>query len=243
MAKKKQRNGRLFVIITVISTIIIVPLTYAILSAYGEKSGIEFSPDDFSMRRFNYCNFPIVNWTRRGIKYTDVENGTALMLIDDDWIRETGRTPKRWHLVSENGGNFSTTRKISADCDARFLTNYFDLSNNEGEIYVSKWTDDNPDSAKIFWPLIAEMARDDLYLPIPELIEFVLDYPDPDKDDEFPVKLRKRVADAWYQAGLTDQLNGSHEKATARFDMAIATGEGHERAEQAKLDSESASSP
>lgn len=239
MAKKKQRNGQLFTVILIVSIVVALPITYWILAAYGEKSGVEFSPDDFSMRSFDYCNLPYVNWTHRGIKYQKMSNAMADTLLADDWIRATGRTPKRWHLVSESGGAFSS--KTSAACDARFLTNYFDQISSEGENQVSKWTDENPESAKIFWPIIADMARDDLYLPIPQLMEFVLKYKEPDVADMFQPELEDLVAEAWYQAGITDQLNGNHKRAIKRFDAAVESCGEHYLASKAKKESESAS--
>jgi hypothetical protein len=241
MAKKKQKNGRLLFIISAISTVTVLLVGYMILVAYGEKSGVEFSPDDFSMRKFNYCRLPLINWTKRGIEYTDVENATAESLIQDDWIRETGRKPKRWHLVSESGGFFRDSGKLPAECDARFLTSYFDLSNEDGETLVIKWTDENPKSAKMVWPLIADMARGNLYLLIPDIFEFVLDRPEADKDENFASEFRVRVSESWYQAGLTDQLKGEHDRAIERFNTALAVNEDHPSAEQARLKSEAAS--
>lgn len=245
MAKKKQSNRRIYTIITLITLIIVLPILYLIFVAYGEKSGVEFSPDDFSFRSFDYCKFPLVNYTRRGIKYsvfTDASSANAEILIKDDWIRDNGRIPKRWHLISETGGwHFFSSGRISTDCDARFLTDYFHLTNDDGKTLIMKWTDDNPKSAKIYWPLIAEMARHDLYLPIPGLMEFVLGYPEPDKQDGFEAALLKRVSEAWYEAGITDQLENSHQRAIERFDIAMTIGDGHPKAQQAKETSESAS--
>jgi hypothetical protein len=234
MAKKKKQSGRTFVIVTVVVSLVVLPILFMLLSAWGEKSGVEFSPDDFSMRSFDYCRLPLIGWTRRGIKYKDVDNATAKMLIDDDWIRATGRNQKRWHLVSESIPALISQNKIPAACDARFLTEYFDLSNKDGIVLVTHWTDENPDSAKLFWPMVAEMARDSLYLPMPELMQFVLNYPTPDKDESFETKLTLRVGDIWYQAAITDQLKGQHERAISRFDMAIAKNPDHADAAEAK---------
>lgn len=237
MGRKKKQNGRLFVILLVIATIILVPATLQILSIYGEKSGVEFSPDDFTFRRFDYCKLPVINWTRRGIKYSKLDNGTAEMLVVDDWIRPTGRTPQRWHLVSESGSSISTSAS-SKECDARFLTRYFDMTDSDGVNRVVNWTDENPESAKFFWPLIAEMSRDSLYLQIPEVIEFVLAFPEPDSDDSFEFELGNEASEAWYKAGLTDQLNGRHDRAIQHFSKAIAKGvSGHKLANEARKES------
>lgn len=240
MAKKKQ-NGRLFVIITVVATVVLVPVSYMILSAMGERAGVEFSPDDFTMRSFNYCRLPLVGWTKRGIEYRNFPNDSAETLIADDWVRASGRTPKRWHLVSESGSTTASSgRKTSVECDARFLTKYFDFVSSEGENYIMKWTDDHPKAGKVFWPLIAELARDDLYLPVPDIMEFALEYPKMDDPDQFNAELKQLVADAWFEAAKSDQLNNRHQSATRRFDVAIRIGGGHLRAQQAKVKSQAA---
>ncbi len=234
MATKKKQKGRLYVILLLIASIIIIPSTFQIMSIYGEKSGVEFSPDDFTFRRFDYCKLPWVNWTRRGIKYTIIDNGTASMLTSDDWIRPNGRTPQRWHLVSEKNGSWSTD-SFSKDCDARFLTSYFDKTNSVGVNRVVDWTDQNPVSAKVFWPLIADLARENAYLQIPEVMEFALNFPKPDGSDSFEFELGNRVSEAWYQSGLTSQLKERHERAIRHFDNAVANGvSGHTLASEAR---------
>ena len=246
MAQKKQSNRRFYGILTLITLIIVLPLLYLLLAAFGERSGVEFSPDDFSFRSFKYNKLPLINYTRRGIEYSPIQSATSAnadTLVKDDLIRATGRVPKRWHLTSETGGKFWSDG-IPTACDARFLTDYFYLTNDDGKVSIMQWTDDNPKSAKIYWPLIAEMARHDLYLPIPGLMEFVLEYPEPDKPenfDGFEAALLKRVGEAWYEAGITDQLKNSHERAIERFEIALTSGDGHPEAQQAKETSESAS--
>ena len=101
MGEKKKPKGRMFVIVTTLVTVVVCLLSYLFLIAVGEKAGVEFSPDDFSFRKFNYCKLPLLNWTHRGIEYKPHSNSTAETLMDDDWIRPTGRNPKRWHLVAE----------------------------------------------------------------------------------------------------------------------------------------------
>lgn len=235
MGKKKKQKGRWFVIIVVLTTVIVVPLTYLFLVAWGEKSGTEFSPDDFSFRQFDYCRLPFFGWTHRGIKHTVSENDFASTLIDDDWIRPSGRSPKRWHLVNEHSSSFISVSQHSIDCDAHFLTDYFDMVDKEGLNRVANWNDTQPKSAKVLWPLIAEMARGNLYLQVPKVMEFALEYSQPDKSKSFKLELTNQISEAWYQAGLTDQANDRHKQAIERFDQAIALGEnGHRLAETAK---------
>jgi len=236
MAKKKKKSGLAFVITLVVS-IVVVSLSFLFLKAWGEKSGTEFSPDDFAFRRFDYCRLPILNWTYRGIKYTDIKNTVGDTLLADDWIRKTGRDPKRWHLVREKASGFGSSLH-SLDCDAHFLTDYFDMYEDEGDNRIALWNDAQPKSAKIFWPLLAEMARGSLYLQIPEVMEFALEYPDADKSDLFEQELKEQISEAWYQGGLTDKTNGRHKRAIERFEKAMALGKnGHQAAATAKSES------
>ena len=219
MANTKNQKGSVFVIMAVGSTVIGLPILFLIMSAMGEKTGIEFSPDDFSMRRFNYCRLPLINWTRRGIEYEDVSCPTGQTLIADDWVRVTGRIPKRWHLVSESSG-YSPSR-LPEECDARFLTQYFEFTDSDGANFLMKWTNENPTSAKALWPEIAELARDKLYVPIPVLLEFAIDHPKADQDKKFVDRFNRQLSKAWLEAAKTDQLGGKHEQAISRFEKAI----------------------
>ena len=247
MAEKKKPKGRLFVILTAIFTTVGCVLAYFFLAAMGEKAGVEFSPDDFTFRKFNYCKLPLLNWTRRGIEYKNFSNSTAGTLVSDDWIRPTGRTPKRWHLVNEGQNYYEgydhDSEGYSVACDARFLTKYFNMSDVDGVNRVTDWTDKQPKSAKVFWPLIADMARGNIYLQIPEVMEFALEYPNPDQSDRFDSELRQHISDAWYQAGLLSQIKTQHKLAITRFDKAIkVAGEaGHPDALAAKKESLAAS--
>ena len=72
-------------------------------------------------------------------------------------------------------------------------------------------------------------------------MDFVLNHPGPDEDKDFESELNIRVGEHWYQAGLTNQLNGQHERAIERFEMAMATDVGNTLAAEAKLKSEAAS--
>lgn len=235
MASKKKQKGSVFVIVTVALAAIGLTISFLILSAMGEKTGIEFSPDDFSMRRFNYCRIPLINWTRRGIDYENVDCPTGQNLIADDWIRVTGRIPKRWHLVSESVG-YSTSR-LPEECDARFLTKYFEFTNSDGENHIMKWTDANPKSAKVLWPEVAELARDALYLPIPALFEFAIDHSKADNDDKFIDELNLQLSKAWMAAAKTDQLTGRHKRAVSRFEKALEIVGDDAEIESAKLES------
>ena len=74
-------------------------------------------------------------------------------------------------------------------------------------------------------------------------MEFALDYPEPDKSDTFEAEVKSRISEAWYQAGLLDQIKEQHLRAVERFEKAIELGgdKGHQKALFAKNESMAAS--
>jgi len=138
-------------------------LLFLVGLAAGSVSGTEFSPDNFSMRSFRYTRLPLVGWTIRGRRFDDID--LSVDLIQDGFI--TPQPIKQWHLVSE--GSFSSNNQ---NCDARFLIQLLNLkTSSDLSSYWIEWNEKYPDHAKTFWPLVAELARDELYLVLPELVE------------------------------------------------------------------------
>ena len=110
---------------------------------------------------------------------------TALNLIP-----AKGTTNQRWDLVSES---FQTSDVLSADFDARFLTQYLDYS-------ADQWNSNNVEKAEILWPEIALLVRERLYLQLPSLFHFAINSPDDLSNEEFELLLNKQLGEAWYQA-------------------------------------------
>ena len=143
-----------------------IPIGMLMLFAYGTVRGSEFSPDDFTRREFAYQQIPWLNWTVSGIEYTDITQELEQTLTTDRLIRR--RTPskgqkKTWHLY------YDSAVPDSHACDARFLTTYLDFDDWDSKTATStpfwlKWNEKFPQSAKIFWPTVADLARNEMYL-------------------------------------------------------------------------------
>ena len=166
-------NKSKYILIGILIGIPSVLVLGAIWFSWGMRSGVEFSPDDFTRRSFSYNKDPLFGFVFVGREYVTRTTDLETELISDGWIKPLIRTKKQWHLVSDSRSN---SELVSSDCDARFLTNYLDRTNSDFENIWTVWNRDHPKLAKVFWPVVAEMARDEMYLLLPDLMQFADNY-------------------------------------------------------------------
>jgi len=143
-----------------LTALMIVVLPLLIAEFFGcSVSGSEFSPDDFSARSFFYRRSPFSGTvrTKRTNEDLDLYCGT---ITGDGHINVIKSTPKRWDLFQEN---VQYSNKLSSEFDARFLTHFLNYNSDQ-------WTIANPEKAAILWPEVAKMAREGLYLYLPEIM-------------------------------------------------------------------------
>ena len=192
--------------------------------AYGcSYSGQEFSPDDFSIRYFKYRYEPITETVLSGRTFTK-DSGDWPNLVTDKLVKPIYKKEKTWHLIHDNGNYFGGA---SVDSDARFLINFLSLRNENGENTWTAWNSENPKLAKVLWPFIAEMARDEMYLVVGDVFSFVLDA-DVSKPKTFQADLQREVAKAYLKLGRFDFENNDLKSAKVRISKSIkydSTGE------------------
>ena len=201
---------------SVVFAMVLAVLIY--LSLGCNYSGTEFSPDDFTVRRFSYTYEPITDRVISGRTFEkNYYVGIMPTLVSDKYIKPVFKKEKTWHLIEDNGHYF---RGYSSDSDARLLVNFLKLYDENGENKWTVWNSDHPKLAKILWPLIAEMARDDLYLTVSDVLTFALDseYSNPKK---FKTELRKEVAKAYLKLGKINFENNELESAEYRVNKSI----------------------
>ena len=152
-------------------------------------SGVEFSPDSFTQRRFRYYRSPFTG-TIRGKRILQTVESDCDSLIVLNLVPTAGTTKGRWDLVSES---LQTSDVLSADFDARFLTKYLDYKTDQ-------WNRTNVEKAEMLWPEIALLVRERLYLQLPPLFHFAINSPDELSNEAFEERLNKRLGEAWFQA-------------------------------------------
>jgi hypothetical protein len=201
------------ILISVFAGVFCLLITLFFLYASGETNGLEFSPDDFTRRRFSYNRTPYLNWVLKGESFDDRTTTLEDSLTLDGFIPTRISTTKIWHLVSDSG---SSADFPSDQCDARFLTRYLDLSNNEGEYIWTLWNEDHPKCAKVFWPHVANLARNEMYLKVPDIMRFAMQLK---KDNvvSFTKELEEILAAAYLELGTLDLDTVNWERAASRL--------------------------
>jgi len=180
--------------------LVVLPLLIA--EFYGcTVSGNEFSPDDFTARRFSYRRSPLSGTLRSKRSNNTVELGCD-SIVADGYITVVNSNPKQWDLYSED---MLLGNQLSQDFDARFLTRFLDYN-------AEQWTISYPEKAALLWPEVATMAREGLYLYLPEImLDAIPDYyadPGDRTIEEFKSDMKTKFADAYRLAAKVANANG-----------------------------------
>jgi hypothetical protein len=213
MSDRKKKSWTMRALVGLTIALITGSIGFLVLLTLGIVSGEEFSPDDFSRRRFEYIRLPILNWVVRGIEYTDLSSNFEKSLGPDGWISTSPATT--WHLYRE------FRNPESADCDARFLVELLTIKSDsdEYEYFWDEWNNQHPDLAKPFWPFVARLARDEMYLAMPEFMQLAMDVekgPSIPDASSFENRLRQQLADSYLKFAQLDQAKGRSERALHR---------------------------
>ncbi len=202
------------ILVAALISIPIVIFGALIWFSWGYRSGTEFSPDSFTRRTFTYNQDPVFGVVLVKKEYDDVTTPIELELIQDKWIQPVFRKDQRWHLIQDG-----QLDQQPSEADARFLTDMLDLRTDDYEFFWTVWNNDYPKLAKVFWPVVAEMARDDMYLVIPDVMEFARSNKNQDLAD-FQQRLDAIKARSYRQLGKLDFDLGRFERAKERLEKA-----------------------
>ena len=217
MTESSLRSSN-FIRVALLVLALSTPVIILIWFGTGFTMGEEFSPDDFSRRSFLYNRLPILNWTVIGKTYDDTTPALEQTLVLDGLITERKIQPKTWHLFRDSGTEFNQYK--SHDCDARFLVGYLDLNGSDGTSFWTSWNESCPQSAKIFWPIVAEMARDELYLGLPPLMRFAMETK-VDQPVLFGSQIANLAAKSYLDLGSLDFEQANLERAEHRLARSI----------------------
>ena len=225
----KPNKKRLFLFLTSGVLALAVPVACLVLLGMGQVRGVEFSPDDFSRRSFSYNQMPFTGWVVMKKVYSDETTDIEKSLTGSRLIRSVILKKKRWHLVSEFG-----SRVISHQCDARFLTGYLDKYDDDGNNYWDTWNTEYPKCAKVFWPEVAELARDEMYLKVADVMRVAMSV---SKDDPKPLRreLKTVLSDIYLELGALDIELGQPKRAALRLKKSVQHDPNSKAADKLKL--------
>jgi tetratricopeptide (TPR) repeat protein len=202
-----------------IISVITIPLVLLVLFVMGMTNGEEFSPDDFSRRSFYYNRVPLLKWTVIGKQYSDTTSDLEQTLLADGLIPPTANKTKVWHLSSDTAGTFDGY--LTYECDARFLTEYLDLLDSNASPYWIAWNSKYPDTAKVFWPLVADLARHEMYLAVPDIMRYAMSVESDEEPEKFEDRLNELVANAYLDLGEIDLTADRLSRASDRLTRSI----------------------
>lgn len=200
-AAKRSRLFR-WLLITALTSAALLTVTGmlgGVILTAGVTHGVEFQPDVFHRRTYYYYRLPLFGFQLTPIYRDDRTGKLETKLSTDKLIPAPARPPKNdeWDLVFEQSGANSRIQG-----DAGILATYLDMY-ADGELVWLKWTNDHPKLAAVFWPAVAEVARHELYIWIPDLMNLP-------KGVDTPVELQTKI-DAFmldnYQSFAQEQID------------------------------------
>jgi hypothetical protein len=181
---------------------------------FGHIGGEEFCPAKFARRSFYYLEIPLV-----GLQVTSITRDDRTSDLERD-LTQNGLVPTvrpgepDWDLVYTVHSGVTTLRG-----DAAILCGYLDAKDNQGEQYWKIWTEKHPELAKVLWPLVAQTARRQLYLFVPELFELAAQATDPAQLDG---DLRAVLSRNYVRFAENQQQLGHPQRAVELLDQALA---------------------
>lgn len=177
-------------------------LSLAVLIAtvlFGQHAGEEFCPDTFARRSFFYLQIPLLGLQVTPIFRDDTTKALENYLIAGQFVTRNVTGKPRWDLVTALSAG---ARVVSGD--AHILCSYLDMADENNRLIWQRWSDEHPEAAKVLWPRVAQLARRQLYLLLPELFELA----DSDADPQtLGTKLDRSLARQYQQlAEIHDRL-------------------------------------
>ena len=219
-SQPRRRRSWLFYLFGV-PTVIILILAF-LINAYGFVTGVEFSPESFQRRAFQYYEMPGVQWQIASVKHKDMPVATITYLRQNGFLPATTGEP-RWDLVSSRRGSNNPGHQGDAEILMEFLTTR-DESNQYTWITWTKRA--KLPQSKFFWSAVAKVCRQDLYIMLPDMFAIALER----GDQPLTQDLNKFLVQRYTELGLIKQKIGDHQRAAELFDFALAIDANYELA-------------
>lgn len=213
---KVRRKSRWFNrIVAIVVTLMILGVVTLIVLVQGSVSGEEFSPVAFQRRKFEFYELPLVGLQlspiRRSVIGSNIERYLRAGSVTTVPAKDV--PDEQWHLIRLRRGVSNTP------ADAAFL---FDPLIGEDATFGNarspltdweQWSKNHPAAAKHLWPRVQTLARRELYVFIPQLLQLAIDNADqPDFNARIDEHLRAEYASlaedlrAGKKPELADQL-------------------------------------
>lgn len=197
---------------------------------FGRVQGEEFSPDDFTRRRFHYFELPIVGFKVSPIYRQATTGQLERHLVKKKILarRKVKAENKQWDLIHIQRG-----MRPPVEADPTILCGYLDLRGDDGKLKWLTWTEAQPALAKILWPAVADAARRELYILTPDLLELGKSVAD---EEEFRRQMRALLGGKYRDFGIAQHKLGNHDAAVDLLSAALKWSPGDAQALSARAD-------
>jgi hypothetical protein len=185
---------------------------------FGQHGGEEFCPDTFTRRSFFYFQIPLLGIQVTPIFRDDTTNSLENYLVAGKFVTRMPTDKPRWDLVTSLSAGSRVVRG-----DAEILCIYLDMADEKRRLIWQAWSDSNPESATVLWPLVAQLARQQLYLLLPELFELANAESDP---KTLAQKLDRSLGRQYGRLAEIQQKLGNRERARELQNLARQHGRG-----------------
>ena len=163
--KTKKSDKTAWIIVSIVGVIGIGLGSIWGTYSYGHVEGDEFSPDTFTRREYSYYQIPIIRMQITGIDRTDNTGALESHLKTNGIVTVQNATKPAWHTIQASEGG-----SLLPPGDAAILYRYMGQANAPGGVLWIDWSMANANFAAVLWPAVAQLARDELYILIPDLM-------------------------------------------------------------------------
>lgn len=174
---------------------------------FGRVAGQEFSPDTFARRTFLYFRVPIIDYQVSDLVFVTSTPATETKVIP---LIPPAAGTARWHYVANVWDGREAWQHPAA-----ILVNYLDSGNGTK---WGDWTTTHPAMAKVFWPIVADLARHEEYPLLPDLFDLAANSPD---DNTFQPALEAKAAELLREEGGRRQAIGQSSTAIDAFTRSL----------------------
>jgi hypothetical protein len=183
------------------------------LVRYGAVSGEEFAPGRFHRRSYHYWEIPFLHVQLTPIQRQDETSDLEKFLVQQKLIRPSNESQPRWDMVRIRRAEFE-----APPGDALILCRYLDQKNAEGELIWLAWSKKETTLAKALWPAVAEAARREMYILVPELFHLAEKAAGP---DELKQTIAQLLAPRYEEFARVEQQLGNSRRAAEWFAAAL----------------------
>ncbi|MCI0361612.1 MAG: hypothetical protein L0211_24275 [Planctomycetaceae bacterium] len=183
-----------------------------VILIFGSVWGVELNPHTLARRSYFFYEIPLVHWQVRGIKREEVGSVAVDFLEREKYVAAAKGAPDVWHVVTGYRG----MRQVKLG-DADILVRYLEAEDSDDYHLWVKWSEQNPNLAKVFWPAVSRLAQEEEYVHIPELFDLTVGATDP---VALQTSLNQKVGERLFELGRQLQQAQEHAEAKKYLDEA-----------------------